>query len=472
MSATFAPTDFISILQKIEPLQGLPDSDLQWIVDHSEYLEFAAGDQLFDVGSPVNHMQLMLSGSYRLYLPQGGEERDMGIFEAPSITGLLPFSRMTTARARGVALAPVQALQLHKDHFIEMVNVSYPMVQQLVGAMSNRIREFTHNRVQSEKLMSLGKLSAGLAHELNNPASAIVRSVEELYSRLHSSPEQFKEVITMQITPEETDGINEIIFPKIKCLGNFEDLTLIEQEARKDDLIDWLEDHDIDQAEDLADTLVEFDVTEEDLDSIADLLKPEALQPVLNWATRVLGTEKIVSEIKEASIRIADLVSSIKSYTHMDQAATIESVDIHQGIKSTIMMLKHKLKSKQISLDKELDFDLPPVVDIYPGELNQVWTNIIDNAIDAMPKGGVLKIKTARHHDQARVEIIDNGEGIPEEVIDQIFDPFFTTKKVGEGTGLGLEVTRRIIDRHKGQIDVASKPGRTVFTICIPIKQA
>ncbi|MEL7148668.1 MAG: ATP-binding protein, partial [Bacteroidota bacterium] len=428
------------------------------------------GESFFEVDTPVDYMLILLTGSYRFFFPQSnGEERDMGIIEGPLITGLLPFSRMTKAKARAVALAPIQLLQLHKSHFTEMVNVSYQMVQNLVAAMSNRIRDFEHNRVQTEKLMSLGKLSAGLAHELNNPASAIVRSVEELYSRLHSSPEDFKEVITMKITPDETDTINGIIFPKIQSLGNFEDLTLLEQEARKDDLIDWLEDHDVDQAEDLADTFVEFDLTEDDLDEIADVLNEEALQPVLNWVARVFAMEKITSEIKEASTRIADLVSSIKSYTHMDKSSSIEAVDIHLGIKSTIMMLKHKIKSKQIRVDKILEKDLP-LVEVFPGELNQVWTNIIDNAIDAMPaKEGELKIKTQLYHDQVQVEITDNGHGIPQDMIDKIFDPFFTTKGVGEGTGLGLEVTRRIIDRHRGKITVESQPGQTTFSICLPI---
>jgi len=473
MPTNITPTDFIPLLRKIEAFQDLPDADLQWIVDHSEYVEIDTGESFFEVDTPVDDMLILLTGSYRFFFPQGnGEERDMGIIEGPLITGLLPFSRMTKAKARAVALAPIQVLQLHKDHFVEMVNVSYQMVQNLVATMSNRIRDFEHNRVQTEKLMSLGKLSAGLAHELNNPASAIVRSVEELYTKIHSSPKEFKEVITMKITPEETDTVNAIIFPKIQSLGNFEDLTLLEQEARKDDLIDWLEDHDIDQAEDLADTFVEFDLLEDDLDEMADLLQTEALQPVLNWVVRVLAMEKITSEIKEASTRIADLVSSIKSYTHMDQSSSMEAVDIHLGIKSTIMMLKHKIKAKQISLDKSLDHNLPSV-EIFPGELNQVWTNIIDNAIDAMPsKGGALKIKTQRYHDQVQVDITDNGHGIPEKVIDQIFDPFFTTKGVGEGTGLGLEVTRRIIDRHKGKITVKSVPGNTTFSICLPLRRS
>ncbi|MGH1437396.1 MAG: ATP-binding protein [Lewinella sp.] len=462
--------DLVQQIAQIETLSGLPADDLQWIVDKGEYICYEEGEELFTPGMEAEYMFLILTGAYKIQMPQGGEFRDLGVEEAPSLTGLLPFSRMKIIKAHGTVLEKLTGLRLHKDYFIEMVNVSYAMVQRLVGAMSNRIRDFTQTRLQSEKLMSLGKLSAGLAHELNNPASAIVRSVEELYSRLHNSPEDFKEVITMKITPEETDQINEIIFPKIAQLGHFEDLSLMEQESRKDDLIDWLEDHEVEQAEDLADTFVEFLISEEDLDKIAEVLSPDALSPVLRWAQRVFSTEKIVVEIKEASGRIAELVSSIKSYTHMDQSSSMEARNIHEGIKSTLMMLKHKLKQKQIVLDKDLDWDLP-TVEIYPGELNQVWTNIIDNAIDAMPPNGHLHIKTFRRRDNAIVEITDSGHGIPEEVMNHIFDPFFTTKGVGEGTGLGLEVSYRIVEKHKGSIDVSSVPGKTTFSVCLPIKQ-
>lgn len=461
--------DLAQQLTQIETLNGLPTSDLQWLVEKSEYVSFEEGEEMFTPGMEAEYMFLILTGAYKIQMPQGGEFRDLGIEDAPTISGLLPFSRMKEIKAHGTVVAHLTGLRLHKDHFVEMVNFSYALVQRLVGAMSNRIRDFTQNRLQSEKLMSLGKLSAGLAHELNNPASAIVRSVEELYARLHNSPEDFKEVITMKITSEETDQINEIIFPKINQLGDFEDLSLMEQESRKDDLIDWLEDHHVQQAEDLADTFVEFSVTEEDLEQIADILDPQALGPVLRWAQRVFSTEKIVAEIKEAANRIAELVSSVKSYTHMDQSSSMEARNIHEGLKSTLMMLKHKLKQKQITLEKELNLDLPPV-EIFPGEINQVWTNIIDNALDAMPAKGRLHLKTYQRYNNVIVEITDNGHGIPEEVINHIFDPFFTTKGVGEGTGLGLEVSHRIIEKHRGTIDVSSQPGKTTFSVCLPIK--
>ncbi|PSR11325.1 MAG: histidine kinase, partial [Bacteroidetes bacterium] len=278
--------DLIGLLKQIDSLQGLPESAYQWLIDKSEFVSYETGEEVFYVGMPVDHMQILVSGAFRVKIKHGDNFRDLGIMEAPAITGLLPFSRMKETRGIGTALEPIRVLQLHRDCFTEMVNVSYPMVQGLVGAMSNRIRDFTQTQFQNEKLMSLGKLSAGLAHELNNPASAIVRSVEELYAQVHHTPEQFKEVITMKITPAQTDAVNAVIFKKLTQLGRFDNLSLLEQESRKDDLIDWLEDHGIDEAENLADTFAEFDFTENDLEEIASHLVAESLGAVLRWTQR------------------------------------------------------------------------------------------------------------------------------------------------------------------------------------------
>ncbi|RME95184.1 MAG: GHKL domain-containing protein [Bacteroidetes bacterium] len=461
--------ELITDLRQFQEFAKVPQEVLHWLLDKSEYLTCAVGDELFYPGMPTNHMQIILSGTYRTLFPQGGELKDMGLTEAPAITGLLPFSRMKEARAYGKAVEPLRVLRLHRDYFIEMVNVSYDLVQTLVGNMSDRVRNFTQLRLQDEKLMSLGKLSAGLAHELNNPAAAIVRSVESLYQQIHHTPDDFKAVISMKITPEETDRVNAILFAQLAKEPTYADLGLMAQEAHKDEVIGWLEDHDIPDAEEIADVLVEFDFEEHQLDDIAKILDPAALGPVLKWIRDVLNMEKMVAEIKDAADRIAGLIASVKAYSHMDQAKDRQPMNIHDGIKSTLIMLKHKLKQKRIKLDKEFATDLP-LVPIYPGEMNQVWTNLIDNAIDAMPPQGTLRIKTWQRHDYVNVQITDSGEGIPEELMNKIFDPFFTTKPVGQGTGLGLEVTRRIVvERHKGSIDVESEPGKTAFTVYLPV---
>jgi signal transduction histidine kinase len=366
----------------------------------------------------------------------------------------------------------MRILSLHRDYFVEMVNVSYELVQALVSVMTSRVREFSQMRSLDEKLIALGKMSAGLAHELNNPASAMVRSTEELYSRLRQSAERFKQVITMRITPEQADRVNKVLFARIEGAAEFQDLSLMERESRKDDLLDWLEDHDLPEAEDIAESLVDFGFTETDLEHMHDAVGEASFGGVMNWIDNNLNVEKLVEEIRESADRIGKLVASIKSYSHMDQVPTKEPMDIYEGLRSTGMMLKHKFKSKRIEVEKEWPDDLPQVCAI-GSELNQVWTNLLVNAVDALPEeGGKITIRAYVERDYVCIEIADNGPGIPEELQSRIFEPFFTTKGVGEGTGMGLDIVNQIIERNEGYVDVTSEPGRTVFKTCLPVYHA
>lgn len=454
-------------IRNFEALQNLPDKDLQWLIDRSDYVLYKEGEHLFYPKKPVEHMQVIVDGEFVSRIQQGNDFVEVGTWSSGNITGLLPFSRMKEAKASGTAVRDTYVLELHKKHFTEMVNVSYEMTQNLVAQMSDRIRDFTHIRMQNEKLMSLGKLSAGLAHELNNPASSIVRNVEELYAKTHQTPERFKRIMTMRITSEQTDMVNAILFSKINTKRP--ELTLMQRESLKDDLLDWLEERDIANAETLAETFVEFGVTEDDLDEIHDIVDGKHLDGILPWLESTLSLEQLVGEIREASGRIANLIKSIKSYTHMDRAKDGERVDIQEGVLNTLTILKHQLKKKSIEVQKDFGENLPKIL-AFPGELNQVWTNLLDNAIDAMDEGGILKLKTYVQRDRVFIEITDNGPGIPDDVKSKIFDPFFTTKGIGKGTGLGLEVVRRIVDHHKGSIEVDSVPGRTTFKVCFPVE--
>ncbi|MEZ4949725.1 MAG: ATP-binding protein [Saprospiraceae bacterium] len=459
--------DLVDRLATFENFKEAEKPALEWLVDKSDYILYQPGENLFYPKSPAHKMIVIMDGDMVIRFPQGNELREIGAWGTEYITGLLPFSRMKEAAAFGVITRPTYTLELHKDYFLEMVNEHFGLTQILVGVMSNRIREFAHIRLRDEKLMSLGKLSAGLAHELNNPASSIVRNAEELYQKVHQTPEKFKAIMTMQVTPAETDEVNAILFKKITNYDP-DGKSLLERESQKDDLVDWLEDRDIDNAEEIAETFVDFDINEDELDKIETTVRSEALPSILWWLESTLSLERLIGEIREASGRISGLIGSIKSYTHMDQSRNAQKINLFEGLKSTIMILKHRLKAKHISIEKEMDYDLPEVM-AYPGELNQIWTNLIDNAIDAMEEGGILGLKTYRERDFAVVEISDNGSGIPEEIKNQIFDPFFTTKEVGKGTGMGLDLVRRMVDHHKGRIELNSEPGKTTFKICLPI---
>ena len=296
----------------------------------------------------------------------------------------------------------------------------------------------------------------------------MVRSAQKLHSNIHATPERFKIVLSMKITPEQTDQVNAILFDKIDHRVA-DTRSLLEIEDAKDEILDWLEDRDIENADELAETFIEFNVTMDDLNRIEEIAGTEFLNPILQWIDGTLSKENLIREIQESAHRISELIQSIKAYSHMDRGDSPESISVHPGLINTMIMLKHKFKQKNISVDKAFDKTLPNIL-AHPGKLNQIWTNLIDNAIDAMDKGGKLTVRTYYDEVFVCVEVEDNGSGIPEDKLSRIFEPFFTTKAIGEGTGMGLDIVRRIIDDHKGLIDVQSQPGKTVFKICLPIQ--
>jgi len=466
------PDDLLIQVRAFDIFAEVEDEALQWMIDKSSYHCLVNDEYFFHDGDKIDHMQVILAGSYIIRRERNGRKRDLGVWEAPMVTGVLPFSRMTSTPAEGVIISPTRLLQLHRDHFVEMVNQSYPLTQALVAVMTNRVRDFQQMRLMDEKLMALGKMSAGLAHELNNPASAMVRSGQELHRHLAQTPKRFKELVTLCVAEADLDVINEVLFDRIKARqkSGSKDLTLIQREKRNDELIDWFDDHQIDNGDEVVDTLVDWDFETKHLDRIAEVLPERSLAPVIWWVETSLTTESLVGEIQTASTRISELVRSIKVYSHMDSDPSMEFIDIHDGLTSTLTMLKFKFKKKDIRLKKKWDRELPAIKAL-AGELNQVWTNIIANALDALGErdGGQLAISTYKKHNNICIDIEDNGPGIPPDVQSRVFEPFFTTKGIGEGTGMGLDIVRRVLDHHGGDINLESEPGRTCFRVCFPL---
>lgn len=461
----------IAVIRKIEELSQVPEDQLQWLVDQSEQFSLKQGEKLFRAGDPVDRMLVILSGSFSIQIQQAGQFRLVSKVEAPVVTGLLPYSRAKEAVAYAVANTDSEILALGRDKFHDMIMGKEDLTTALVHIMSSRIRDFTRQEQINDKMASLGKLSAGLAHELNNPSSAVVRSAQILNKHLRLLPARFKDVIKIRASDEDIDMINNLVFSKANKGKKV--LTMLEKSSLEDDLLDWMEDHNIEDAEEIAENLVDFGFGEEELDEISGILREEDLSPVIHWVGQVLTTEKLVTEIEDAAKRIHNLVSSIKSYTHMDQAPVKTREDIHKGIENTLTMLNHKIRKGNISVEKQYDQELPAAKFLI-SEMNQVWTNLIDNAIDAMEDSEkkVLTIKTSHNGPFINVDITDTGSGIPDEIKNKIFDPFFTTKAVGKGTGIGLEVVHQIVTRqHYGSVEVESKPGNTTFKICFPIEQ-
>lgn len=456
-------------LQTIDLLEDVPQVQLQWLIDNSAHYILNDGDFIFKTGSSIDATHFVVSGRIKLYLVTNNETRQITTLEPKAITGYLPYSRGKIAVAYGEASGDVQLMSLPVEKSRELITNYFELTQSLVHVMTTRVRDFTALQQQNEKMMALGKLSAGLAHELNNPASAVVRGAASLKQHLQLIPDRFKDVISIRMSPEEVDKVNNLMFA-ILNKADKPVLTMMQRSEREDDMVDWMEKYDVKCSMDIAENLVDYGFTPADLDAFKDHIPESYISPVFNWINSNLVIEKMVGDIEDASRRIGKLVDSVKTFTHMDQGSDKQFADIHNGIRNTLTMLQYKMKKGNIELVENFDLELP-LVKAMIGELNQVWTNLIDNAIDAMEVNGkgILEIKTERDKDFVQVSIIDNGPGIPEEIRTRIFEPFFTTKEIGKGTGLGLDVVMHIVKQHHGEIKVKSAPGYTAFVVCFPI---
>jgi signal transduction histidine kinase len=455
-------------LKAIPTLQTVPDDQLLWFIAAGETIEVQEGERIFEKGDPLDKTLIIMEGRIRICAMQGGKMREIFVVKEQTITGYLPFSRATNTFGYGECIQKCRMLRVYKDKLQEAIKQHYELTEALVHTMTSRVRDFTSQQQQNEKMFALGKLSAGLAHELNNPASAISRGASSLQGQIKRLPEIFKEVAALNIKPEKIDAINQILISKTHQTDR-PILSMMQRADLEDDLSDWLSDHNIKDFN-IAENIAEFGFTTDDLEHMNNCTPQPQLGSVLEWMSNYLLQEKMVLDIKESSTRISELVNSVKTFTHMDRDTDKQPLDIHAGIRNTLTMLNYKLRKGNIQVVENFDLNLPQVKAM-AGELNQVWTNIVDNAIDAMEVNGsgILEIRTQLDRHFVCVYIKDNGSGIPPEEQSQVFDPFFTTKDMGKGTGLGLDVVNRIIRQHSGTVKVTSEPGNTEFTVCFPL---
>jgi signal transduction histidine kinase len=384
------------------------------------------------------------------------------------VTGVLPYSRAVSPPGDTRAQEPTVVLFVHRDHFPAMIRECHQITSILVHTMIDRARVFTSSDQQVEKMASLGKLSAGLAHELNNPASAIERSASLLEDHLEDAERAARALGAARLTDAQLAAVDAV---QTSCVAAPVQgvRSPIEQAEREEAIGDWLTRHGLDAslAEPLADTAVTFEA----LDRIAGAVDGPALNDVLRWTAALHSVRCLASEIQQAAMRISGLVMAIKGFTHMDQALIAEPVDLIQGLGNTIAVLKSKAQRKSAAVAVDVEPGLPRVRG-FVGELNQIWANLIDNALDAIPDAGRVEVLASRDGQRVAVRVVDNGAGIPAEIRERIFDPFFTTKPVGLGTGLGLDIVQRLVRHNNGEISVESRPGRTEFRVVLPAAES
>jgi signal transduction histidine kinase len=460
-----APPDLLARLAAHRTVGKAPAAELQWLIAHGTYEHYEPGSLVAKKGEPVEALYILLAGQVSHYTDQGGSWRKVLDWHAGDVTGQLPYSRMTIAPGNSVVEAASDALRVGQEH-LPAIPVECPHVTAaLVHGMVDRARAFKTSDLQLEKMASLGKLAAGLAHELNNPASAAARSAHLVLEMLTELDAASRALGAVHLEPQEmalVDRVRDGCFtaPATSVLSP------LERSDREESIAHWLADQGTDET--FAAALAETDVSLPLLDDLAGALRGEKLGATLRWVAAGCTLRGLARDIERATSRVHALVSAVKGFTYMDHATVPEPVDVAKGLTDTLALLAAKARGKAAAVTVEVPADLPRVRG-FGGELNQVWANLIDNALDAVGDGGRVAVTARADGSRVVVRVTDDGPGIPAELRSRIFDPFFTTKPVGKGTGLGLDIVRRLVDRNEGAIEVESVPGRTEFRVALPM---
>ncbi len=444
--------------------QRLTDEQVESLTGYGTELRLEVGDYLFDEESLVDSFYVVLGGEIRISRLDGAEETPLATHRPGDFTGGLAVltGRRSIHRAR--AVTPSRVLEIDSETF-RRVAVERPDVADVfISVLARRMRATQRAFRQQEKMAALGKLSAGLTHELNNPATAARRAADDL--REASLEAQLLALEhDERFSPVQRETLTELL-REATANGDVA-LDPLSQSDREEEIGDWLADRDFEGAWDLAPTLATAGVDTEHLERLASQLGDgETLAGALGWLGTTLELTGLAGEVGRSVGRISELVRAMKEYTYMDRTAYVET-DVRQGLESTLTILGHKLKGVSVKRDYE---EALPKIWANGGELNQVWSNLIDNAADAVDGQGRIAVGAYRNGDVVVVEITDDGPGIPREIQNRIFEPFFTTKQIGEGTGLGLDIVRRIVVAHGGEVAFDSKPAKTRFLVRLPIK--
>jgi signal transduction histidine kinase len=464
--------EIIAALRTIPALDGLTEQEYGWLATHGTERAGDDGAMVFTEGSPCDSMIFILKGEVHVRRHNSGP-MTLWVGRAGQMTGKLPFSRMKSYGGDGYTVGPSWSLQIHESHFPAMLQAIPSMAQRCVWTMLDRVREVTRMEQQAEKLAALGKLAANLAHELNNPASAAQRSASSLFSELRQYGDQKYRMGNLCLPDSITSKYRSWVVNVRSIMAERDaqaagSVDILAESDRETDLIRWLEAHNIPNPWAIAPALAETGLPTSHLDELANIMPSEALPVAVATVASSLRVERMAETVVNSTVRIFDLIRAIKDYSYMDQAP-IQDVELAQSLENTLVMFKSRLQN--VRVETEFDPALPPVA-AYGRELNQVWTALIENALDAMKDHGTLRLCTRLQGQMAFVEVWDSGTGIEPELKSRIFEPFYTTKAPGRGLGLGLDTAQRILQRHSGYIQVESRPGSTCFQVRLPLDQA
>jgi signal transduction histidine kinase len=458
--------------------EALTDDQLAWLARQGAVRSYPAGATVFAEGDPAESFVVLLSGTLTLSRRVRGDEVELvrtdqrGAY-AGATQAYLRDNADQTYSATTRAISECTFFELPAADFGTMIRDWFPMAIHLLEGLFLGMRNSQALVGERERLSALGSLTAGLMHELNNPAAAAVRATSTLRQRVAGMRSKLGKLADGRIDATQMRALTQLQESIIERAAKAPRLTAIQTSDREDELGDWLDERGVTNAWDLAPVLAQSGL---DLECLADVeasVAPELLEQSLHWLGYALETEQLMTDIEDATARISSLVAAAKQYSQLDRASH-QWIDVRDGLNSTLVMLTHKI-GPDVTVVKDYDPELPRIP-AHAAELNQVWTNLIDNAVQAMGAGrggsGTLTVRTARDGDRVLVEVCDTGPGVPEEIQHRVFEPFFTTKPVGEGTGLGLDISYRIVvNRHGGQLALRSRPGETRFQVWLPLAE-
>jgi signal transduction histidine kinase len=462
-------------LAVLPTLTAVPRVQLEWLAAHGEVRGFVDGATVYSKERPDGIVKdsreaatpglfIVLAGRLSVRRVDGaGVDREVRELKPGSVSGMLPYSRLTNPAAYIVSDGPAEILLIASTDVREMTRACYDVTAFCVHQMLDRARVFKSDDLQQEKMASLGRLSAGIAHELNNPSSAIGRSAREMDACRLELAAAAQALGAASLSGERLSAFGRLKEAAERTLDDT--LSPLARADREDAVDAWLADHGVDT--DLTDRLASTGVTIEDLDAANTGLSGNQLAVALRYVAANVTAGRLSMEITKAAVRIQSLVAAVKKHTHMDRAPSVEAIRLDMHLNDTLTLVGSRARAKGVALALTVDPDLPAVEGLV-GELNQVWLNLLDNAIDAAPENGQVSVTAVRERGTVIVRVTDDGAGIAGSDLARIFDPFFTTKPVGQGVGLGLDIVQTVVRSHRGSVEVDSRPGRTEFRVCLP----
>ena len=455
-----------AFLRQVPLFANLPATDLEAICQQVEEVHLPPGEVIFVEGSLGQKAFVIKEGQVEIFKTSNGREVQLAVRQAGDVIGEMSLLEATPRTASGRTLTESHLVAIGYEQLDRLLNTNPNAARTMLHTVTARLRATEVLLRQSEKMAQLGTFTAGIAHELNNPAAAVQRAAGQLKAALGSFRAAQRQLLSQQIRPDQIEFLHTFAEPARKSAQAPFESDPLARADREAEVESWLEAHGLQEAWNLAPSLTRLGYEPHDLQALEAHLPGGLLAPALAWATAGANAFHLLDEIGIGAGRMTEIISALKTYTYLDQAP-VQEIDIHTGLENTLVILRHKLR-EGVEVQRHFDPGLPRI-QAHGSELNQVWTNLIDNAIDAMEGKGLITLRTFQDGTSVVVEVEDNGPGIPEAIQSRLFSPFFTTKPVGKGTGLGLNISYNIVHKHGGDVKVFSRPGATRFQVRLPV---